>query len=396
MNGVYLDWASTTPVAEPVLEEYLRISRSNFGNASSQHLFGRLSLDRLEQDRESLAGLFGVASSHLYFTSGGSEANRIILHAIMQNHSRSQGRIIISSIEHPSITDHIRNLSDAGFDVVTVDAPGGFISHKQLTQALSPHTVAVMLMAVNNVTGTIQPIEEFVSLIRSYERSQNRDPIHIHVDMVQSLGKIPLPMGLYAVDSAAFSAHKVMGPKGSGVLYARSGLAPISPSGMHEQSIRPGTLPCPLIAASRIAIEHAVLAIPDHNAIAERLRDHILTRITAHRHITPLIASCGDSSRVHPSYVTLVCGRIPSEVMVRVLNDQGFAVSAGSACSSRDRKKRQRVITAMGFSPSTASSVIRISTGPTTNLDDIDRFCDVLIDESYHLDPLNKGRKPRS
>lgn len=393
MNAIFLDWASTSPVSDQVLEEYLQTSRTHYGNASSQHLFGRLSLERLEADRTALAGHFGVSSNKLYFTSGGSESNRIVVESIIGARRRSKGRIIVSAIEHPSVSDLTRTLTLSGFEVVTLDAPGGFVSERRLLTALTPETAGVFLISVNNVTGSIQPIHNLIPLIRAYEGTQGMAPIHVHVDMVQALGKITLPAGLFDVDSASFSAHKVMGPKGLGILYARRGLVPVTTSGTHEQSIRSGTVPCPLIAASRVAIEDAILHLEDHLRIAEGLRDHLLSRIADQHHLYPLIDACGMSDRVHPSFITLVCGRIPSEVLVRVLSDRGFAVSAGSACSSRDRKKRQRVITAMGFPSDIASSVIRISTGPTTTIGEIDRFCDTLITECITLDPVRKGRR---
>jgi cysteine desulfurase len=241
MESGYFDWAATA-VADPQLLSVA--SEAPFGNPSSKHAAGRAAKAAYEDARARCAGVLGaeIQPRHVYFTGGGTEANAIVLHSFLRRklESGGSGAMLYSAVEHPSIRENCLLLQHYGMDVREIAVgKDGRVSAAALERAFASGKAPafVTVMAVNNELGSVNDIAGLAAWIRA--RSER--PVHIHVDCVQALGKMPLPLKAWDIDSAAFSAHKIGGPRGIGILYLRKPLIPPSLGGGQERGLRPGT-----------------------------------------------------------------------------------------------------------------------------------------------------------
>ena len=387
MDTVYLDWASTSPIDPEVLDGLNRNHRELFGNPSSLHDFGRHASSTLTDARNTLAATLGVPPKQLIFTSGGSEANSIVFLSLLRKKRR--GRVLISSVEHPSVYEYAAVLQDAGFDVreIPVDE-AGLVQPDALEKLLSRDTQLVSVMTVNNETGAIQKISQIGALLRRYEEAETA-AIHFHTDAVQAYGKLELPLKEMQIDSASFSSHKLSGPKGVGMLYLSREMPTVLAGGGQENGYRPGTENVPALAAFARAAERRCETLQESYEAAERRRDRLLEciRTIDGARAIPFdsTSEATDLRQYSPYILSFTVSPLPGEVMVRVLNDKGFAVSTGSACSSNKRKKRSRVLRALSIGENEAFGAVRVSTGWSTSDEEIDRFCDTLKRELPQL-----------
>ncbi|MDC7241838.1 MAG: cysteine desulfurase family protein, partial [Spirochaetales bacterium] len=362
---IYLDWAATTPPLEDVLKEMTLTAGEYFGNPSSIHSEGRKSHAKLEEIRTRCAAVLDCSSENLIFTSGGSESNNLILSTLLTR--RDKGRIIVSGIEHPAVWDPAQALGKQGWEIKTVKpAANGLISPKKLEKLLTPDTKMVLIMGVHNETGVIQPLKELIRCVRDFETGR---PIHFHSDLVQSLGKIPLSLKDLDLDSASFAAHKIQGPRGIGLLYQKKPLAGLYTGGGQERGIRPGTENLAAAAGMCLAMERAKKIVEDHLEEASQRMQMLITGINEIKGARILPESRPDNpADFSPWILNVSFPPLPGEVLVRVMDESGFAVSTGSACSS-NKKSRTRALEAMGIDHKTAFSSIRISQGPATTDD---------------------------
>jgi cysteine desulfurase len=361
----YFDWAATAvPGAYPGGE-------IPFGNPSSAHLEGRQAKEALENARLRCAGALGVPASQLYFTSGGSESNAIVLNSMLLRPGKPG--MALSAIEHPSIRESGRTLSRLGMDIAWIGSESdGRVSAEGLAKALggleNPRLVSVML--VNNETGAVMDLPALAKTARA------AGPVHIHSDLVQALGKIPFELPALGADSASFSAHKIGGPRGIGLLWLKKPLEALNAGGGQEQGVRPGTENVGGALAFASALEARAGA--DHAAAAARFKTLIRGLRSMDRAF--LIPGGREEADGRFSPYILQCGfrGIPGEVMARVLDDRGFAVSTGSACSSSSRKRP--VLAAMGLGEKESLEGIRISQGWSTSGPDIEALLSAIED----------------
>ncbi|MDR1317773.1 MAG: cysteine desulfurase [Spirochaetales bacterium] len=393
--SVYLDWAATAPM-DPLVADCLRETALGvMGNPSSIHRYGEAAKAVLEESRHICAGILGCESSRLFFTSGGSESNNIVLTSFLRR--ARPGHIITSAVEHSAVYEPCRVLEKFGWRVSRV-GPGreGRIGAEQIAAALTPDTVLVSVMLVNNETGMIQPVREIAAAVRAFERGAagggsagggsgcGGRAIHIHTDAVQAAGKIPVSLKDLGVDSISLSAHKFRGPRGAGILAfsaAGGGLEPLYVGGGQEKGMRPGTENVAGIAAMTRALQLAQENIEKNYAHAQKLMTILFQSMGGCGHCR-ILPEC---RLPHPGWyspyiVSLAFPPVPGEVLVRVLNDRGYAVSTGSACSAR-KKKDTRVIEGTGVSKKTAFSSIRVSIGPATTEEEIRAFSRDLMEE---------------
>ncbi|GHT79360.1 aminotransferase V [Spirochaetia bacterium] len=367
----YFDWAATAlPDAPPDLAAAKVLP---FGNPSSKHTEGRRARDALEDARRRCAAVLGVAAKELYFTSGGTEANAIVLHSLLLRKSRSgAGGLLYSAVEHPSIRENAALLERLGKPAaqIAVEADGRVSSEtlgRALEKAAEPRLAAIM--AVNNETGAVMDIQGLAGVLRARQGPQ----VHLHCDMVQGIGKVPVDLTGWDVDSAALSAHKLGGPRGIGLLYLRGSLEVIYAGGGQERGIRPGTENVSGALALADCLErHArpETVRTEYDAAAARMKTLIGGLQT--------IPRCSLIPRSRPEFgpgfspyiVQAAFDGVPGEVMVRALDDAGFALSTGSACSSD--KKARPILAAMGVDEKTGFEGIRISQGWSTTVEDIE------------------------
>ncbi|MBN1241219.1 MAG: cysteine desulfurase [Spirochaetales bacterium] len=369
----YLDWAATAPPDPEVLDEQRRTALSFPGNPSSRHEAGAAARAALEAARTRLARALRLSAKGVHFVSGGSEADAIPLLALLRK--KNPGSIVVSSIEHAAVYEQARVLERLGWKLREVPPdPDGRVSPDKVAEAVAPDTALVACMAVNNETGATQPVREIAAAVRL--TAKGRIP-RFHVDAVQALGKIELGGDGFGADSLAFSAHKIGGPRGTGVLWLRSPVEPLQSGGGQEGGIRPGTENLPGDAAFALAAEKAVAGLQAAREGAEALEDALLEGLKAIPDATPLpLSRVPRDSRWSPWIVSFALPGLAGETAVRALSDSGFAVSTGSACSSASRERR--VLDSMGVDRELSFSALRASFGPESTRAELDAFLEAV------------------
>jgi cysteine desulfurase len=250
-------------MSESALRTYQEVARTYIGNPSALHQKGLEAKAHLQENRARVARILQVQEKELTFTSGATEANAIVLESLIWK--QQKGHVILSAIEHPSVSEFARLLKHLGWSVSFLNAPGGFIRCEDLKKELTKQTRLVALMLVNNVVGSIQDIGSLVRTVRDFEQMSGGRHIHFHTDATQALGKIPFSLKDLGVDSAAFSAHKFHGPRGVGMLYnANPALENLSRAGDQEGGMRGGTENLAGIAAMTTALEEANASLDEH------------------------------------------------------------------------------------------------------------------------------------
>lgn len=379
---IYLDWAATAIPREDIIRESLDESFKYYGNPSAQHNSGLEAKDQIENCRNKCADLLGTAPEKLFFTSGATESNNIALLSFLKKHST--GEIITSSIEHPSILEPVKILNKFGWKVKQVSPDdSGTIKLKKLTKSITEETKIVSLIYVHNETGVIQPLEEIIKIIRAKELEYSKK-IHIHIDGVQAIGKIFINLESLGADSFSLSGHKFGAPKGVGLLYFNNPKEPLYRGGGQEKGIRPGTENLFGISAITKCLERSISELPSSqdtlttimSCLISGIRDLGISTIPKNR----------DNNNFVPNILSFTVPPIPGEVMARVLNQKGFMVSTGSACSS-NKKSNTKGILSMGISTDEGFSSLRVSIGRTTTKDDIDYFLKALKESVKELAP---------
>ncbi len=321
-------------------------------NPSSVHEEGRKARDRLERARAEVAALVGASRDDVIFTSGGTEANALALRGAI---TAARRRVVVSAVEHPSVRATADALGAEGVTVTVLPVDGaGVVSLEALEAALGRDVAVVSVQAANHETGVLQPIAEVAARARAAS-------VPLHVDAVQAVGKLELP--LEVADFVSVSAHKLGGPAGAGALIARAPLAVIA--GGHQQRGRRGGTEnlvglCGFGAAAgvaRAALSHAPLQM-------RLLRDRLQVGLVAL------------GGRVHgheprsPGTLSVAFAGVPGELLVQSLDLAGIAASTGAACSSGTITPSP-VLLAMGLAPALARQAVRFSLGPTTTAAEI-------------------------
>lgn len=366
--SAYFDWAATTRPNPEILELANKIAVSVYANPSSVHSDGKKAAQTLEQARTDCARILGTSPSTLYFTSGGTESDYVPLLALLQRPVR--GSVAISAIEHPAIAEQAKMLSHTGWETLVIPADrDGFVSPEAVLSTIREDTAYVAVMAVNNETGAIQPVEQIAEAL--VQSCKGRKKPHFHVDAVQAIGKIPVSFTSTGIDSGAISGHKIGGPRGIGLLYLARRIEPFIRGGGQESGIRPGTENVPGAVALAAALDAAIYGLDiDHGM---KMMDMIIERLGSLGGFTTIPESRTLSdSRFSPWIIQLSNSSIPGEVLVRSLSAYDISISTGSACSSR--KKSRPVLDAMRVPKNIQQNAFRLSIGPTTDESDIEQL----------------------
>ncbi|MDO4501846.1 MAG: cysteine desulfurase family protein [Coriobacteriia bacterium] len=386
---VYLDYAATTPLcqeAADAMAAYLVPGRVNLAanaNANSLHSPGRAAFSALEQARRQISRDLGAKrAQEIVFTSGATEADDAAVLGMAQaavDARRRAGsgdfvpRVIVSALEHDAVLKPAKRLEQQGFDVVRLQPNSrGFVTVEALEAALSPQTVLVSIQMANSELGSVQPVRELC-------RTAHQAGALFHTDATQALGKVPLSLQELEVDAASFSAHKICGPKGVGVLYlkARTPFAPYMLGGGQEAGLRSGTQNVMGAVAFAAAVHAAVESLEDESARLRRMRDDLYGRLAQMRGVRPTVQVEEGSVEYLPNIVHVLVKGVESETLILRLDKQGFGVSGGSACSSGSLDP-SHVLTAMGVPTDAARGALRVSFGRYTTEDDLSAFCDAL------------------
>lgn len=381
----YLDWAATAPLCEEAvvaMQPYLKPGLANIPlgmNANSLHSPGRAAFEAMELARKQMAADLGASRpGEIIFTSGATEADNAALAGIAQAEAqrrrRSGGkdfipRVVTTSIEHDAVLKPARKLQSEGFEVVFVEPDRqGFVRPETLEKALSDNTVLVSVQMANSEMGSIQPIKELAAL--AHERGA-----FFHTDATQALGKVPVNVVALDVDAASFSAHKIGGPKGVGLLYlkARTPFSSQMLGGGQEGGKRSTTQNVCGIAGFAAALKAVASLAEGESARQRELRDWLYEQLSAMRGVKPTVTVEPGDERFLPNIVHVLVQGFESETLVLRLDMKGFGVSGGSACASHSLEP-SHVLRALGISGDEAYGALRISFGRLTTRDDLERF----------------------
>ncbi len=356
---IYLDNASTTPVAREVVETMLAALRDTYGNPSSGHRAGLDAARLLERARAIVAAALQADPDEVVFTSGGTEANNLALQGAVRADGRPGGHLVVSPIEHSSVLETAAFLEGQGVAVTRLPVDGeGRVDPDDVRRALRPDTRLVSIAPANHEVGTVQPVDAIAAACADAG-------IPLHLDACQAFTRVAFPADLATLVSV--NGHKIHGPKGVGVLRVRRGfpLPPLLHGGGQEGGLRSGTPNVPAIAGFGRAVQ---LASPAENARQAGLRDAFLDRA---QEALP-------GARVFGSRTDRLCNNacvgfdgVPGRELVVALDRLGIQVSRGSACASGSTRP-SAVLTAMGVPATVALTAIRVSVGRTTTMDDIE------------------------
>lgn len=357
----YLDNAATEKPYEAAIEAMVNAARC-YGNPSSAHTAGRAAAELLEDSRKTLSSVVGCEKDEFYFTPSGTFANNAAILGTAYRHIRRTKRIISTDSEHPSVELPLKRLESEGFEVIRVTTKDGLPDYEALENALMSPTSLVTVMHVNNETGAVYDIAKVRSILDSTPSGAM-----LHCDNIQGFLKESNP--LRYCDMMSVSAHKIGGVKGCGGLYLSktTRISTIVEGGGQERSLNPGTEAMPAIAAFAAAVKERTADSGRDERISE-LKSYLLSAVTKIDGIEPNLPK--NSS---PYIISLSLLGVKSEVATNYLSSIGICVSAGSACSSKNRENR--VLTAYGLERTRADGTIRVSLSPSSTKDDIDKLC---------------------
>lgn len=370
MKEIYLDNCATTKPRKEVVAEMIDVLEEDYGNPSSLHRKGFLIEKRINKARETIANFLGVSKEEIYFTSGGTESNNLAIQSIVDSSKDRAGHIITTEIEHSSVTNIMRYYEELGYDITYLKVDkNGIISLDELRESLREDTVLVSIIYVNNEIGCIQPMDEISSILR-----ETRSKAKLHLDAIQAVGKVPLSIRRWDIDTLSLSGHKLYGPKGVGVLYVKKGLklSPLVYGGNQERGLRSGTENVPGIVAMGKAFEILTDRFEDEYSHALELKEYLIENISKKIDGIRINSPLGiDSS---PYIVNISFDNIRSEILLHYLEDKNIYVSTGSACSKGTEKSR--TLEGIGLDDREIDGAIRICFSYRISKEDLDVFID--------------------
>lgn len=380
--SVYLDFNSSAPIDERVLEYMIGVYRNSYGNADSRtHDFGDSARRIVEDARERVSSILGAGKDEVFFTSGATESNNIVLQGL-KSYALESGKkhIITSAIEHKSVLETAKVMQLDGFEVDFVK-PGlnGQVSAEEIISLVRDDTLLVSIMHVNNETGVIQPVKEIGQSLADLNT-------FFHIDATQSFGKLVDELRDTKYDMLSMSAHKIGGPQGVGALvlrkkqYKRPPVKGIMFGGQQEHGIRPGTIPVPLVAGLGKACQIAEEEYHDNQEKCEKIKCRILD-ILDESGIDYEIN--GDQTCSVPGTLNVCFNGVSSEALM-LASRQYCGVSNGSACNSSSYSP-SFVLTAMGIPIEKIENSIRISWGSSSDPNEVEDAFENLVQVAKKL-----------
>jgi len=381
---IYLDYAATTPIDPLVFKAMLPYFKEKYGNPSSLHEFGQEAITALDNAREIIAKSIGAGFNEIIFTGSATEANNLALRGTVkalrifdasqkmspQKYLIQNPRIIISAIEHKSILETANDLEREGIEIVFIPVNReGIVSLKEIERSLNDQTILISVMYANNEIGVIEPISEISKIISSFKKNKKQIYPLFHTDAVQAFQFLDCQVNSLGVDLMTLSAHKIYGPKGIGLLYARgakSFLAPMITGGGQEFGFRAGTENLPLAVGFSRAIQLVDEKRKKELARMRKIKDFFCQELIKNFPSIQIL----NCSKALPNIVSVYFpGFLAQDVLIK-LDRAGIGVSAGSACSMRAAAK-SHVLSALGFRDERILGNVRFSFGRYTNKGDI-------------------------
>lgn len=383
---IYFDHAATTPLCSEALDKMLPYFSENFGNANSQHVFGRNAVKAVDEARDAIAKIINAKPNEVYFTSGGTEADNWALRGVAHAYQSKGKHLIISPIEHAAMIVTAKALEKEGFSVsfMKVDSEG-FIDLEHLKSIIRQDTIFIGCMLANNEVGTIQPIKEISKIAHEHG-------IICFTDAVQAAGVLKTDVKELGVDLMSMSGHKIYGPKGIGALYIRNGLKveSILTGGHQERMKRGGTTNVPAIVGFAEAFKIADAEREENFKYVSSLRDRFIDRVLNE---VPFVKLNGPRENRLPANADFSFKFIEGESILFSLDLAGIAVSSGSACSSGSLEP-SHVLLALGLPEGLAHGSIRFSFGKHNTMEEVDYAVDVIktaVERLREMSPLFKA-----
>ncbi len=369
-SRINFDYAAGGPML-PEVKHTMGAVFEEYGNPSSLHQEGQRAKRWLDRARKEVASLINAKLEEIHFTSCGTESNNWALRGLMAANKRKGNHLIISAIEHPSITLVAKRLEVDGVKVsiLPVDREG-LVSPQALKQALTPETVLVSIMLANGEVGTIEPIKELAAL--AHEQG-----CLFHTDAVAAVGHIPVDVKALGVDALSFAADQFDGPRGAAALFVREGvrILPLLEGGGQEHGGRSGTEALPAVVGMGVAAGLARQQLPERMArlteLRERLREGLKQRL-------PTIRFNGSWSLRLPHNVHVCVDGVSSESLVRGFDHAGLAVGLGAACNSKTMRPSS-VLKAMGLTDEQAAGAVVFTLGAWSSEDEIDQALEIIL-----------------
>ncbi len=383
MPRVYLDHYAATPVLKEARDAMIPYLSEDFGNPSSLHSWGDKAREALEESRARVARLIGSQPEEIIFTSNGTEANNLAIKGLAQGSRKKGKHIIVSAIEHFSVLHAARTLEKSGFElsIVPVDSYG-MVDLDELEREIRDDTILISVMTANGEVGTLQPVKKIAALALERE-------IPFHTDAVAAAGYLPIDVNDWGVSALSISSDLLYGPKGAGALYLRKGtrLMPLLDGGIQEGGRRSGTENVPALVGMGVAAELAATHLEERATHLSSLRDSLIRRLPE---AVPYLQLTGHPERRLPWNASFVVRFIEGEGILLFLDQQGIAISSGSACTSR-ALKGSHVLEAMGIPPDIAQGSLLFSFGLENKLEDVDYVLEVLppiVERLRQMSPL--------
>lgn len=369
---IYVDHAATTKMSETAKLAMLSAIEENWYNPSSLYTPGQQASGVLMDARVRISRCLGCLPKEIYFTSGGSEAdNQAILSAAAIGKRQGKMHIISTAFEHHAVLHTLKKLEKEGFEVTLLDVgESGIVDPSQLEKAIRPDTALVTIMYANNEIGTIQPIQEIGAICR-------KNGVLFHNDAVQAVGHLPINIEKDQVDMLSLSAHKFNGPKGIGVLYAKTGvfLTNLIEGGGQERGKRAGTENLPAIVGMAAALEEACALQKERSIYVTKLRDQLIDGL---KKISGALLN-GDETRRLPGNVNFCFPDTEAEGLLLLLDNKGICASSGSACTSGFLDP-SHVLLAIGRDKETARGSLRLTLDYENTPEEVETIIEAVTD----------------
>ena len=369
---VYLDFNATHPILPEVLEAVVSAQQEAFGNPSSIHWAGRAARKALHEARRKLASRLGVPADSILFTGSATEANNLVFRGHFEAFPSAR-TYAVSKVEHPSVLRSTELLQKKGARVLFLDVePSGQLNLSKLEDVLVKARLEgglLSLMAANNETGVVFPVSEAAAIAHAHG-------MLFHTDAVQALGKVPFPLGSMGADFASFSAHKLGGPKGVGLLYVKNkrSIEPVILGGSQEFGLRAGTENVAGAVGFSRAFEIVSERLDAFESHTGTLKEMIVCRL---KERIEGVYVHSEGTKTLPSTLSLGFEGVDGDALLMGLDMEGYALSSGSACSS-GKIEPSHVLLAMGVPQRIAQASLRVSLSLTTTRHEAEGLCDAI------------------
>ena len=378
---IYVDHSATTYTKKEVLEKMLPYFDKEYGNCSSSYKLGTNAKKALDDSRRKVANSINANPDEIYFTSGGSESDNMIIQGIARANKHKGNHIITSKIEHHAVLETCKALEKEGFEVSYISPDeNGVITPESVRKEIKDTTILVSIMYANNEIGTIEPIRDIANITKF-------KGIYFHTDAVQAIGNVKVDVKALGIDALSLSSHKFYGPKGVGAVYIKKNVnyIPLIYGGSQESKKRAGTENLPGIVGMAEAIEIANNNLMEYSQKLINLRDYVINRVLNE---IPDVVLNGDTQNRLPGNVNFSFKNIDSKSLVLLLDINGIQASSGSACSSGDIKP-SHVLSAINQDKEYIYGTVRITFGEENTKEDAKYIVDTLKDILFKLRSKN-------